>query len=88
VDAVGTSVPLSINEASEKAVTNWEIEDDDSGAIYGKWNVTHRACLQTDCSDLEANPTNHKNSKSYLLTLLNPCRERAYSLIGNAGTAA
>ena len=50
--------------------------------------MTHRVCMQDDCDDLVSNPTNHKNSKSYLLTLLNPCRERVYSLRGDAGTAA
>lgn len=43
--------------------------------------------MQSDCDDLDSNPTNHKNSKSYLLTLVNPCRERVYSLRGDAGTA-
>jgi hypothetical protein len=88
VDAVGAATNLRITDSSTASAFKKSFADDDSGAIYGKWKVTHRVCLQTDCDDLEANPTNGENSKSYLLTLVNPCRERAYSLRGDTGTAA
>jgi len=35
-----------------------------------------------------ANPTNATNSKSYLLNVTHPCRERVYSLVGNPGSEA